>query len=39
MTTYSPAFDLEHSASLNKLDALICEVWRGLLTRPRFPTG
>jgi L-histidine Nalpha-methyltransferase len=35
MTTYSPAFDLERSASLNTREELICEVQRGLLRRPR----
>jgi L-histidine Nalpha-methyltransferase len=35
MTTYSPAFDLERSASLNTRDEFICEVQRGLLRRPR----
>src|SRR5262245_5401506 len=36
MTTYSPAFDLQLPASLNTREELICEVRRGLLTRPRF---
>jgi L-histidine N-alpha-methyltransferase len=35
MTTYSPALDLERPASLKTHEALICEVQRGLLKRPR----
>jgi dimethylhistidine N-methyltransferase len=35
MTTYSPAFDLERSTSLNSRAALVREVQRGLHVRPR----
>src|SRR5215813_10033962 len=35
MTTNSPASELERPASLNTREALICEVRRGLLRRPR----
>src|SRR5262245_16675117 len=35
MTTSSPAFELERRAPLSPREALICEVRRGLLRRPR----